>query len=87
MVVGHRLHPVRYPGIIVGHHDADVRAVADGVLAVDVALPRGVVGEVLHPMVAELEVPVLRSGFVELDDECHAGLDTPVTELEMTVVG
>ena len=54
--VGNWLDPVGNAGILVSDHDAYRTTVAHGVLFVDVALPGRVVGEVLHPVIAELEV-------------------------------
>ena len=87
VIVGVRLDPIRHAWVFVGDDDAQVRAIAHRVLLVDVALAGGVVREVLHPVVAQLEIPVLCRHLLELDDERHVLGHPPVPEFEVAVVG
>ena len=82
------IYPVGDTRIGGGHHDPHPAVGCAGrVLAVDVAPAPEVVGEVLHPVVAQLEVPLLAVRLGELHHQRGAGLQPPVAELEVAVVG
>ena len=88
MVPAAGIDPVADAGVGRGHHDAHpVARAPDRALAVHVTPGPRIVGQVLHPVVAELEVPVPAAGLRELHHQRGAGLQAPVAELEVAVVG